>query len=126
VDLLGHGLYLGHIRQSAWEDREGKPYVPARYGACFRVETVLNQLPASAQALLRGSDPAAWNPRCLVVTPEEARSLEEILSEALSSRRDPTSEWQVGAWSIRDGNGDQLISIRPLFPEGRWFVWVPF
>ena len=82
VSLVG---YSGGIwsRQSAWEDREGKPYVPARYGACFwqvdsppDFEAVLDLLPASAQALLRGSDPAAWNPRCLVVTPEEARSLD--------------------------------------------------
>jgi hypothetical protein len=132
--LLGHpGSYPGDIRQSAWEDREGKPYVPARYGLCFRlvdipldVEAVLNQLPASAQALLRGSDPAAGNPRCLVMTPEEARSLEEILSEALSSRGDLSLAWDVGVWSLRGGDDAQFIRLRPLFPEGRWFIWVPY
>jgi hypothetical protein len=127
ASLLAYpGLYSG-IAQSAWEDREGKPYVPARYGFCFRlvdipldVEAVLNLLPASAQALLRGSDPLAWNPRCLVVTPEEARSLERILSEALSSR--PSLGWEAGVWSLRDGNDAQFIRLSPLFPEGRTFV----
>ena len=127
--LLG---YPGGIwsRQSVWEDREGKPYVPARYGACFwridsplDVEAVLDLLPASAQALLRGSDPA-WNPRCLVVTPEEARSLEKILNETGSSRGD--NPYEVGAWSLRDANGDRFISIRPLFPDGRRFFRVPY
>jgi hypothetical protein len=69
--LLGYSggrlSYSGGIesRQSVWEDREGKPYVPARYGACFwyvdspfDVEAVLDLLPASAKALLSGSDPA--------------------------------------------------------------------
>lgn len=129
--LLSHpGLYPGDI----WEDREGKPYVPARYGLCFRlvdvpldVEAVLNQLPASAQALLRGSDPAAWNRRCLVMTPEEARSLEEILSEASSSPSEiALLGWDVGVWSLRGGNDARFIRLRPLLPEGRWFFWVPF
>jgi hypothetical protein len=132
--LLGHpGSYPGDIRQSAWEDREGKPYVPARYGFCFRpddfplgVETVLNQLPVSAQALLRGGELPAWNPRCLVVTPEEARSLEEILSEALSSRGDLSSGWDVGVWSLRDGTDAPFTRLSPLFPGGRRFLWVPY
>jgi hypothetical protein len=133
--LLGHpGSYPGDIRQSAWEDREGKPYVPARYGLCFRlvdvpldVEAVLNKLPASAQALLRGSDTAAWNRRCLVMTPEEARSLEKILREAFSSPSEiPLLGWDVGVWSLPGGDDAQFIRLRPLFPEGRWFVWVPF
>ncbi len=67
--LLGYpGLYSG-IAQSAWEDREGKPYVPARYAACFwqvdsppDFEALLDLLPASAQALLRGSDPPPGTP----------------------------------------------------------------
>jgi hypothetical protein len=121
------------VPAEAWEDFEGKPYVPARYGACFwsvdiplDVEAVLNLLPASAQALLRGSDPAG-NLRCLEVTPEQARSLEEILSEALSSPGDhPPWQGEVGAWSLRDGNGDQSISLRPLFPDGHMFFHLPF
>jgi hypothetical protein len=129
--LLGHpGLYSGDIRQSAWEDREGKPYVPARYGFCFPpvdfplgVETVLNQLPVSAQALLRGSDPSR-NSRCLEVSPEEARSLEKILSEALLSRG--SLGWDVGVWSFRDGNDAPFVRLSPLFPDGWRFLWVPF
>jgi hypothetical protein len=113
-----------------WEDLDAKPYVPARYGACFwRVDLPLNveanQLPASAQALLLGSDPIAGNPRCLEVTPEEARSLEEILSETPLYRGYPWQE-QVGAWSLRGGNGDQAFVIHPLFPEGRVFFNVPW
>jgi hypothetical protein len=127
-------LLLPHdVPAEAWEDFEGKPYVPARYGACFwgvdiplDVEAVLNLLPASAQALLRGSDPAG-NLRCLEVTPEQARSLGEILSEALSSPGDlPRWQGEVGAWSLRDGNGDQSISLRPLFPDGHIFFHLPF
>ena len=54
------------------------------------------------------------------MTPEQARSLEEILSEALAHPAEiHLSEWKVGEWSLRDGNGDQLISVRPLFPDGR-------
>jgi len=120
------------VPESAWEDREGKPYVPARYEACFRrtdspseVEALLDLLPPSAQALLSGSDPAL-NPGCLEVTPEEARSLEEILSEALSSRGDLSLGWDVGVWSLRGGNDAQFIRLSPLFPEGRRFFWVPF
>jgi hypothetical protein len=130
ASLLGYpGLYSG-IAQSAWEDREGKPYVPARYWACFTrtnlpLEAVLDLLPASAQDLLRGSDPA-WNPRCFVVTPEEARSLEAILSEAGSFNGDPWP-WTVGAWSLRDGKGGFTgINLRPVFPDGRRFFRVPF
>jgi hypothetical protein len=127
-------LLLPHdVPAEAWEDFEGKPYVPARYGACFwgvdiplDVEAVLDLLPTSAQALLRGSDPGR-NLRCLEVTPEETRSLEEILSQALSSRGDlPPWQGEVGAWSLRDGNGDQSISLRPLFPDGRRFFRLGF
>jgi hypothetical protein len=115
------------VPESAWEDREGKPYVPARYEACFRrtdspseVEALLDLLPPSAQALLSGSDPAL-NPGCLEVTPEEARSLEEILSQARSSLGD--SPYEVGVWSLRDGNGHQVkINLQPLFPDGRRFI----
>jgi hypothetical protein len=115
------------VPESAWEDSEGKPYVPARYEACFwrtdspsDVEALLDLLPPSAQALLSGSDPAL-NPGCLEVTPEEARSLEEILSQARSSLGD--SPYAVGVWSLRDGNGDQVgINLHPLFPDGRRFI----
>jgi hypothetical protein len=120
------------VPESAWEDRAGKPYVPARYLACFwrtdspptdgplDFEALLDPLPAPAQALLRGSDPAL-NPRCLEVTPEGARSLEEIMSQARSSRGD--DPYEVGAWSLRDGNGDQVgISLHPLFPDGHRFA----
>ena len=106
------------VPESAWEDREGRPYVPARYEACFRptdsppdVEALLDLLPASAQALLSESDPAL-NPQCLEVTPEEARSLEEISeSSALIPRRFAVCS---SAWSLRDGNGDQVgINLHP-------------
>jgi hypothetical protein len=121
------------VPESAWEDREGKPYVPARYGACFwgveippDVEARLDLLPASAQALLRGSDPVAENPRCLEVTPEAARSLEEILSEARPSAGGLVPrEYEVGVWSLREGNG-VFISLRPLFPDGRIFFQTPW
>ena len=40
---LGHPVSTDY-RQSAWEDREGKPWVPARYGACFWHVDVLQTL----------------------------------------------------------------------------------
>ena len=121
------------VPESAWEDRDGKPYVPARYGACFwgveippKVEARLDLLPASAQALLRGSDRVAENPRCFEVTPETARSLEEILSEARPSAGDLVlREWEVGAWRLRDGNR-VFITLRPLFPDGRILFQPPW
>jgi hypothetical protein len=130
-DFLGPSWYL--VPESAWEDRDGKPYVPARYGACFwgveippKVEARLDLLPASAQALLRGSDRVAENPRCFEVTPETARSLEEILSEARPSAGDLVlREWEVGAWRLRDGNR-VFITLRPLFPDGRIFFQPPW
>lgn len=114
------------VPQGAWEDREGRPYVPARYEACFSrtdsppgVEALLDLLPASAQALLSGSDPAL-TPRCFEATPEEARSLEEIMSQARSSRGD--SPYAVGVWLLY-GKGDQVgINLHPLFPDGRRFI----
>jgi hypothetical protein len=120
-------------RQSAWEDREGKPYVPARYRACFEpfesptdFEALLDLLPASAQALLRGKTPVNDQDqarddaaRCLNLTPEEARSLEEILSKARPPAWDFEWENEVGAWSLL--KGDQFISLRPLYPDGRRF-----
>jgi hypothetical protein len=119
-------------RQSAWEDREGKPYVPARYAACPHSdfapgdEAVLDLLPTSAQALLRGSDPALKQGACFDLAPVEARSLVAILSDAGSFKRDP---WPlaVGAWSVSDGKGDRVtISLHPLFPDGQRFFRVPF
>jgi hypothetical protein len=119
-------------RQSAWEDREGKPYVPARYAACPHSElppgdeALLDLLPASAQALLRGSDPALKQGACFDLAPVEARSLVAILSDAGSFKRDP---WPlaVGAWSVSDGKGDRVtISLHPLFPDGQRFFRVPF
>jgi hypothetical protein len=135
--LLGISGDIGS-RQSAWENREGKPYVPARYRACFEpfgsptdLEALLDLLPASAQALLRGKTPVNDQDqargdaaRCLNLTPEEARSLEEILSKARPPAWD--FEWgnEVGAWSLL--KGDQFISLRPLFPDGSRFDDHPF
>jgi hypothetical protein len=124
-DLLG-SRHL--VSESAWEDRDGKPYVPARYSVCWRsggpLEPVLDLLPRSAQALLRAGDPAL-NPQCLEVTPEEARSLKEILSEAGSPHGNALHT--VGAWLLRNGKGDQVgITLHPLFPDGRRVFRIPF
>jgi hypothetical protein len=125
-------------QQSAWEDREGKPYVPARYRSCFEpfgsptdFEARLDLLPDSALALLRGKTPVNDQDQargdaaeCLNLTPEEARSLEEILSKARPPAWDFEWENEVGAWSLLRGN--QFISLRPLFPDGSRFDDHPF
>ena len=133
-DLVGRPTYVTNLPAIVWEDREGKPYVPARYAACFWVDSprdheadvdpsrVLDLLPASAQALLRGSDPAV-NPGCLEVPPEDARSLEEILSESGLIPQSSYSSVVVGEWLLRDGGGDRVgIRIHPLFPDGRRLI----
>jgi hypothetical protein len=105
-----------------WEDHVSKPYVPARYGACFRhtpldVDAVLDMLPASAQALLRGNDPAR-NRGCLEVSPEEARALEKIMGAPYGDPSHADWPYEVHAWPLPDAGSISYLQLAPLFPNG--------
>jgi hypothetical protein len=108
VDLGFHGVGLGFfgvpvgydpglgLPDSAWEDREIKPYVAARFAVCYSYggaeealapSTVLNLLPGQAQGVLRGAG-AAYDPggkvptACHDVSTQDARTLDAIFREA--------------------------------------------
>lgn len=123
----------------AWEDPEIKPHVPSRYAVCYFVEsgrsnpgtinagfeypsTVVEFFPAPARAILRGEvthgevgDPN--DPECSAVTTEEARALDEMLSEAGLSPA--PADWAAAAWFLREDGGDRLgIYLMPLLPDG--------
>jgi hypothetical protein len=107
VDLGFHGVGLGFsgvpvgydpglgLPDSAWEDREIKPYVAARFAVCYAYQrpgeapapsTILNLLPGPAQAVLRGagptSHPGGLPSGCHDVSTQEARTLDAIFREA--------------------------------------------
>jgi hypothetical protein len=127
---------------SAWESRERAPYVPSRYAICYRQSNeawrylrpsrVSGWLPAAAQDLLRGKDESydlfsssadgdMQGPlACSEVSLEEARALEEILSEA--------GFYRPAGWALSltlrgeapDPPGAFDVSFEPILPHGRW------
>ena len=145
VDLVRSGVDpgippdYGDLPDSAWADATARPYAPPRYVVCFlakgvddpsspRLLATVDLLPASAKALLDRSDPHPLNPRCLVVSTEDARAFSGILSEA---GFDPAADLggvtpgaTVGAWLLRDAEpvlGEPVrIYLHPLWPDGHW------
>jgi hypothetical protein len=67
------------VPADVWVDPEARPYVPARYAICGLDPARLGTLPPRAAALLRGK---ARHDTCFEVTTEEARALDDILSES--------------------------------------------
>ena len=145
VDLVRTGavqprVFLGasqaEVPASIWANPEVRLYAPPRYAVCFSrsdgdprrdvdPSRVVDLLPAPAKALLRGegeprSYEALGNPptECLEVTTEEARALDEILSDADIGVIEP------GTWFVRrEGNGRawiDFIDFLPLFPDRVW------
>jgi hypothetical protein len=133
---------------SAWEDREIRAYVPAKYAICYwrssyrglelgptrwlEPSLILGSLPEAAQDLLRGKD-RTYGPTytplpsvCSEVTTEEARALDEIFSLA-GFVRDPVPRERVMAgpsWNVRfldpDPHDTIFFNFEPLLPHGEW------
>jgi hypothetical protein len=118
---------------SAWEDPELRPYVPARYGVCFEKPhdenappSLADLLPAEAQELLRGAEHVVntWGCRSLAVTPEDVRSLVEILSDAgfelIGDQREeqPVDGGPGGMMMVTDLKGLPDIELWTFLPDG--------
>lgn len=148
VDLVRSGVEpgiepdYGDLPDSAWADATARPYAPSRYAVCFWAHGVddpsshpllaaVDLLPASANALLDGSDPDPLHPGCLVVSIEAARAFQEMLSEA-GLEAPPaqiagggvTPGDTVDSWLLRDAEpilGYPVgIYLHPLWPDGDW------
>ena len=123
-DLLG---LASVVPADAWEDPEIKPFVPSRYAVCYWMakgngnpgtinngyeypSTVLGFLPPQARDILRGDlshgevgidDPSSSE--CSEVTTDEARALEQILSDV----------------RVEDSEGDEIIlEFEAILPHG--------
>jgi hypothetical protein len=85
----------------AWEDPEVRAYVPSRYSVCYmgkneplRRPRILHLLPPRAEDLLRAWDTTreealSFSFWCSVVTTEEARELDQILTDAGANMQGP-------------------------------------
>jgi hypothetical protein len=145
VDLVRSGVRpgiapdYGDLPDNAWADATARPYAPPLYAVCFRVNGVddpsshpllaaVDLLPASATALLDGSDPDPLHPGCLVVSTENARAFSGILSDVgfdlPADLRGVTPGATVGSWLLRDAEpilGEPVgIYLHPLWPDGDW------
>jgi hypothetical protein len=132
---------------SAWEDRQITAFVPSKYAICYRgpntrgigyasldPSRVLGELPASAQALLRGTDKlydvlsspllakseSAEPPICSGVTIEDARKLEEILGDAGFVRSSELPPLAVRHRTRADSSGELTVSFESILPHGQW------
>jgi hypothetical protein len=112
---------LHGIPPSAWADDVARPYAPPRYSVCFSHDpsATMGLLPAPAKTLLSGSGSDPSHDGCRVVTADEARALDSILSEAGSFPGEP--RWAGAEWFLREGEGVRIsIIIMPLLPDGAW------
>jgi hypothetical protein len=125
----------------AWADPRIRPYAPARFAICFGRDGVgggnyldpsryVDLLPAPAQALLRGKehtyegagpllvggDPPT---ECFELTTEEARALDQILSDA-GLERDTAPDSGDVSFGLQDEAGRVGMDFNPLFPHGLW------
>jgi hypothetical protein len=92
---LTAGRLVGRLQLPPLWEGEARPYVQSRYALCYPgirgfvdPSLAMDLLLAQAQDLLRGKEPKAEgvfisaDGRCSEVTTEEARALEQILSDA--------------------------------------------
>ena len=110
---------LHGIPPSAWADDEARPYAPPRYSVCFSHDPsdTMGLLPAPAEALLRGSGSDPSHDGCRVVTADEARAIDSILSEAGFFPGE--AQWAGAEWFLGGGVRISII-IMPLLPDGTW------
>lgn len=119
---------------SAWADAAPKPYAPARYAVCTSEppSQVLDMLPASARALLRGTEQSFQGDgliydadelvECFGLAAEDARELDDILGGAGWISREAGGITAVTR-ELPDPEASQgrvLIDFMPLFPDGRF------
>ena len=114
------------VPDDAWAEAEGKPYAPQRYSLCLEGLTAFasppnltdpsaaDMFPAPAKALLREQDPDPVNPECLVVTTNDARTLDQLLRKAGLAKA-PWSGNQSKGWMLRPG---VAIDFSPRWPDG--------
>ena len=110
---------LHGVPASAWSDAEARQYAPPMYSVCFSPDpsAVMRLLPAPAEALLGGSGPDPSHVRCLKLTTEDARALDQIMSEVGFVPEE--SGWAAAGWVLREG--DRLrVELVPLWPDGDW------
>jgi hypothetical protein len=143
VDLGFHGVGLGFsgvpfgydpglgLPDSAWEDREIKPYVAARFAVCYGYHppeeapapsTILSLLPGPAEAVLRGAG-APYRTGGKVPTPchdvstQDARTLDAIFREAAGMERDQLKEVFFSFNAPNPIPGEVYIWMVPLLPH---------
>jgi hypothetical protein len=120
------------VPASAWADPTLRPYVPYRYAIC----TGLHGLPAAAADLLRGKlrrfDGVAWwegpGPDCYDVTTEEARALDEILTDAgfTGARADLRTLGATYELESPERSADlerAVVSFYPVLPHGEIAIY---
>ena len=154
IDLITSGVDLTYIvptlvrgnpvesdlPDSAWAGVTARPYAPPRYAVCFEpndatrpnafqaLDPAIDLVPASARALLDGSNHDSVHPGCLVLSTEDARAFYGIMSDAgfdpAADHGDVTPGSAVGAWLLRGAEniyGEQVgIYLHPLWPDGEW------
>lgn len=113
-----HRSVLDGVPATAWADAEAELYVPSRYAFCFwpmsgdsnsgtvnggyeYPSTVLPFFPPAARAILRGE--VSNGPECSAVTTDEARTLDEMLTDV----------------RVEDAEGDPIgWEVAPILPHG--------
>lgn len=131
--------YFDDVPPGAWADDEIRLYAPPRYAICLNPSRSIDLLPAPAQDLLRGKEhtyegagsifaflegldrdnfPDPPN-ECFELTTEEARALDQILSDAGLERRTAADSGDVN-FVLKHGGERIGIGFNPLFPHGLW------
>ncbi len=128
VDLVRSGARLDNhplddLPASAWTDAEQRLYAPQAYTVCFwkmgaglDPSDLMEILPPPAKTLLQQWD-LDTSSGCLEVATEQARALDETLSQA--GLMPAPAHWAVAAtaWFLRDNRGARA-SLIPLLPDG--------
>lgn len=131
---------------SAWEDREFRAYVPSRYAVCYggspadqAIESsrILTLLPAPAEDLLRTKDRSGReglmmpgpgegiipaSEYCHAVTTDEARAIDQALSDAGFQRSREASPYRLAYrfWAPAPIEKTVDIWFEPILPHGEW------
>jgi hypothetical protein len=105
----------------AWGDPTSKPY-RGRYAVCPRasVSAIWRLFPTRARKLLGGSE-EGYIHGCLVVTTEDARRLDEILSWTDGYERDTFLGQRK--YRIHSGSVTASFAVIPVLPNATFEVW---